>query len=52
VVACRPGGAKISLAVSRVRHISPDADYQGVMLVNPGAGAGLAGPLEVVCRRL
>jgi pimeloyl-ACP methyl ester carboxylesterase len=36
----RPGGAKISLAVSRVRHTSPDADYQGVMLVNPGGPGG------------
>ena len=40
MVACRPGGAKISLAVSRVRHTSPDADYQGVMLVNPGGPGG------------
>ena len=42
----RPGGAKITLAVSRVLHTSSDADYQGVMLVNPGgpggAGLGLA----------
>jgi pimeloyl-ACP methyl ester carboxylesterase len=41
-----PGGAKISLAVSMVRHTVPDADYQGVMLVNPGgpggSGLGLA----------
>jgi pimeloyl-ACP methyl ester carboxylesterase len=42
----RPGGAKITLAVSRVLHTSSDADYQGVMLVNPGgpggSGLGLA----------
>jgi hypothetical protein len=38
----RPGGAKISLAVSRVLHTSSDADYQGVMLVNPG-GPGASG---------
>ena len=36
----RPHGAKISLAVSRVRHTSTDADYQGVMLVNPGGPGG------------
>jgi pimeloyl-ACP methyl ester carboxylesterase len=36
----RPGGAKISLAVSRVLHTSSDADYQGVMLVNPGGPGG------------
>ena len=33
-----PLGAKISLAVSRVRHTG--ADYQGVMLVNPGGPGG------------
>ena len=36
----RPHGAKISLAVSRVLHTSSDADYQGVMLVNPGGPGG------------
>ena len=37
----KPAGAKIRLAVSRIRHTA--ADYQGVMLVNPGGpgGAGL-----------
>ena len=39
-------GRKISLAVSRIRHTSSDADYQGVMLVKPGgpggSGLGLA----------
>lgn len=35
-----PGGAKISLAVSRVRHKTPQ--FQGVMLVNPG-GPGASG---------
>ncbi|NIH81086.1 alpha/beta hydrolase [Amycolatopsis viridis] len=33
-----PAGAKISLAVSRVRHTN--SDYQGVMLVNPGGPGG------------
>ncbi len=40
------GGRKIRLAVSRVRHTSPDSQYQGLMLVNPGgpggSGTGLA----------
>ena len=35
-----PHGRKISLAVSRIRHTSSDADYQGVMLVNPGGPGG------------
>jgi hypothetical protein len=42
----RPHGPTIRLAVSRVRHTSPAAQYQGVMLVNPGgpggSGLGLA----------
>jgi len=36
----RPNGAKIGLAVSRLKHKTPDADYQGVMLVNPGGPGG------------
>ena len=36
----RPGGEKIKLAVSRVRHKVADAKYQGVMLVNPGGPGG------------
>jgi pimeloyl-ACP methyl ester carboxylesterase len=36
----RPHGRKISLALSRIRHTSSDADYQGVMLVNPGGPGG------------
>jgi pimeloyl-ACP methyl ester carboxylesterase len=37
-------GKKITLALSRVRHKSPDSAYQGVMLTNPGGpgGSGLA----------
>ena len=35
-----PGGAHISLALSMVRHSSPDSKYQGVMLVNPGGPGG------------
>lgn len=36
----RPTGRKITVAVSRVKHTSPDAAYQGVMLVNPGGPGG------------
>jgi pimeloyl-ACP methyl ester carboxylesterase len=36
----RPAGRKITLAVSRRVHTSPDAAYQGVMLVNPGGPGG------------
>ncbi len=40
----KPGGAKISLAVSRILHTSPASQYQGVILTNPGGpgGSGLA----------
>ena len=37
-----PGGPTIQLAISRIRHTSPDSQYQGVMLVNPG-GPGASG---------
>ncbi|WP_166659528.1 alpha/beta hydrolase [Labedaea rhizosphaerae] len=37
-----PDGARIKLAVSRVKHTVPDSKYQGVMLVNPG-GPGSPG---------
>lgn len=39
-----PGGAKISLAVSRVKHTVPQDQYQGVLLANPGGpgGSGLS----------
>ena len=36
----KPNGKKITLAVSRLKHSSPDSDYQGVMLVNPGGPGG------------
>jgi pimeloyl-ACP methyl ester carboxylesterase len=38
----RPDGTKIKIAVSRMKHKSAAADYQGVMLVNPG-GPGESG---------
>lgn len=41
-----PGGTKIQIALSRIKHTTSDAKYQGVMLVNPGgpggSGLGLA----------
>ena len=30
-----PKGAKISLAVSRIKHTSPASQYQGILLTNP-----------------
>jgi pimeloyl-ACP methyl ester carboxylesterase len=36
----RPNGPQIRIALSRLRHRSPAADYQGVMLVNPGGPGG------------
>src|SRR5664279_4632624 len=35
-----PRGRKIQLAVSRISHTTPDSQYQGVMLVNPGGPGG------------
>jgi pimeloyl-ACP methyl ester carboxylesterase len=35
-----PNGTKIQLAVSMVRHTSPDSAYQGIMLTNPGGPGG------------
>ncbi len=39
-----PGGTKIKIAVSRIKHTVPDAQAQGPMLVNPGGpgGSGLS----------
>ncbi|WP_224389606.1 alpha/beta hydrolase [Pseudonocardia sp. ICBG1293] len=36
----QPAGKKIEIAVSRVRHTVPQAQYQGVVLVNPGGPGG------------
>jgi pimeloyl-ACP methyl ester carboxylesterase len=36
----QPKGAVVQLAVSRVKHTVPTAQYQGVMLVNPGGPGG------------
>jgi len=38
----KPGGTKIQIEVSRIKHKSSAADYQGIMLVNPG-GPGASG---------
>jgi pimeloyl-ACP methyl ester carboxylesterase len=35
-----PTGRTIQIAVSRIRHTSSAADYQGVILVNPGGPGG------------
>lgn len=43
-----PAGRTITLALSRVAHTSPDADYQGVMLVNPGGPGGSGLGLSVL----
>ncbi|GAA2490890.1 alpha/beta hydrolase [Winogradskya humida] len=44
----KPGGEQIELAVSRIRHTTKDADYQGVMLVNPGGPGGSGLDLSVL----
>ena len=36
----RPTGEKIKLAVSRLKHTTPDSQYQGITLVNPGGPGG------------
>ncbi|MFC4145074.1 alpha/beta fold hydrolase [Micromonospora mangrovi] len=43
-----PHGTTIKLAVSRIRHKTPDAQYQGVMLVNPGGPGGSGLTLSVL----
>lgn len=43
-----PDGKKIKLAVSRIKHKSSDADYQGPMLVNPGGPGGSGLSLSVL----
>ncbi|NJC63821.1 alpha/beta hydrolase [Planosporangium flavigriseum] len=35
-----PNGKKIELAVSRIKHKTPDSTYQGIALVNPGGPGG------------
>ena len=43
-----PHRRKISLAVSRLRHTSSRAKYQGIMLVNPGGPGGSGLVLSVL----
>ena len=42
-----PAGQRIAIALSRIVHTVPDAQYQGVMLVNPG-GPGASGLVDAV----
>ena len=44
----RPRGTKIKLAISRILHKSPAADYQGIMLTNPGGPGGSGLTLSVL----
>jgi hypothetical protein len=43
-----PGGTKIKIAVSRIKHTSTAADCQGVMLVNPSGPGGSGLTLSVL----
>jgi pimeloyl-ACP methyl ester carboxylesterase len=43
-----PSAGVVTLALSRVRHTVPDAQYQGVMLVNPGGPGGPGLTLSVL----
>jgi pimeloyl-ACP methyl ester carboxylesterase len=45
----KPNGTKIQLALSMLRHTTPDSQYQGIMLVNPG-GPGGSGEIYSVFR--
>src|ERR1700712_1726371 len=45
-----PGGQKIKLAVSRLKHRSAASSYQGVMLVNPGGPGGSGLNLSILGR--
>jgi pimeloyl-ACP methyl ester carboxylesterase len=43
-----PGGTKIKLAVSMVKHTVPDSKYQGIMITNPGGPGGSGLTLSVL----
>ncbi|MEV4311201.1 alpha/beta fold hydrolase [Actinocrispum sp. NPDC049592] len=43
-----PGGTKIKMAVSRIKHKVSDDKYQGIMLVNPGGPGGSGLTLSVL----
>ncbi|GAA4601665.1 pimeloyl-ACP methyl ester carboxylesterase [Actinoplanes octamycinicus] len=44
----KPGGTKIKVAVSRIKHKSSEAQYQGVMITNPGGPGGSGLTLSVL----
>ncbi len=44
----RTGGTKIKIAVSRIKATVPAAQYQGIMLVNPGGPGGSGLTLSVL----
>lgn len=44
----RPQGRTIKLALSMIRHTTPDSQYQGIMLVNPGGPGGSGLSLSVL----
>jgi pimeloyl-ACP methyl ester carboxylesterase len=44
----RPFAGTVQLAVSRIKHKTPDAKYQGVMLVNPGGPGGSGQVLSIL----
>ncbi len=44
----KPNGAKIQLAISRIKHTVPDSQFQGVMLTNPGGPGGSGLTLSVL----
>jgi len=47
-----PTGGKIQLAVSRIKHKTPDSRYQGIMLTNPGGPGGSGLTLATVGQRV
>ncbi|MBP2472165.1 pimeloyl-ACP methyl ester carboxylesterase [Crossiella equi] len=47
-----PGGEKIKIAVSRVKHTVPDAQSKGPILVNPGGPGGSGLPWATLGKRV
>ena len=48
----QPDGRTITLALSRVRHTSPAADYQGAIVLNPGGPGGSGLTMSGLSQRL
>ncbi|MFE0023838.1 alpha/beta hydrolase [Amycolatopsis sp. NPDC059021] len=48
----KPSGEKIQLALSRIQHKTPEAQYQGVMLTNPGGPGGSGLRLALAGKRV